>query len=128
MTFTRRLNLFLFGIGLGTILSFVFFGKSCTNMEWAPDGRVRLRMKSTLVRATAPAQRQLDSMSVSLADLRSSMDSCDVDFGASARTDDSLYYTMTGHIGARRYTFRTAALRDYTIDSTATLLWIAPLP
>lgn len=128
MTFSRRLKLFMVGLGLGTILSFVFYGKGCTNMEWAPDGRVRLRMKSTLIHATPFAQAQLDSLRLSLPEMRAQMDSCDVDFSASANTDDSLYYVINGPISGQRVTFRVAALRDYVVDSTATLLSISHIP
>jgi hypothetical protein len=128
MTFSRRLKLFMLGLGLGTILSFVFFGKGCTNMAWAPEGRVRLRMKSTLTRATSTAQQQLHALSLDLASLRAQMDSCDVDFGASRRTDDSLYYAIHGRVSHKQVIFDVCALRDYTIDSTATLLSIRQLP
>ncbi|MBL7986036.1 MAG: hypothetical protein JNM91_13610 [Flavobacteriales bacterium] len=124
MTFGKRLRLFMLGIGLGTILSFLFFGKGCTNMAWAPEGRVRLRMKSTLIHAAPAAQAQLTDLHLDLATLRAQMDSCDVDFSASRRTDDSLYYAMSGRVAGHEVAFDVAALRDYTIDSTATLLRI----
>jgi hypothetical protein len=126
MTFSRRLRLFMFGLGLGTIVSFAIFGKSCTNMAWAPDGRVRLRMKTTLLKATPAAQEQLNALAMDLAALRANMDSLDVDFGASRRTDDSLYYALNGPVNGKDVVFEVAALRDYTVDSTATLLRIAP--
>jgi hypothetical protein len=125
MNFPRRLRLFMLGLGLGTIVSFAMFGKGCTNVGWAPDARVRLRMKSTLLKATPPAQAQLDALSLDLASLRAHMDSCDVDFSKSRRTDDSLYYALNGRVKGREVVFNVAALRDYVIDSTATLLDIA---
>ena len=122
MNFSKRLRLFMLGIGLGTIASFAMFGKGCTNTAWAPEGRVRLRMKSTLVRATPGAQQQLEALSLDLAALRANMDSFDVDFGDSRRTDDSLYYAIRGTVKGKSVSFNVAALRDYMIDSTATLL------
>ncbi len=124
MTFSKRLRLFMLGLGLGTIVSFAMFGKGCTNTAWTPDGRVRLRMKSTLVRATPIAHQQLEALGLDLAALRANMDSCDVDFGDSRRTDDSLYYAISGTVKGKAVSFNVAALRDYVIDSTATLLEI----
>ncbi len=122
MTFSRRLRLFMLGIGLGTLLSFAIFGKSCTNMAWAPEARVRLRMETTLVRATPDADAALKALQLDLATLRANMDSLDVDFSKSRRTGDSLYYEMTGQLNGRALALSIATLRDYVIDSTSTLL------
>lgn len=124
-TFGKRLRLYMIGLGLGTVLSIAIFGKGCSNMEWAPAGRVRLRMHSTLVRTTTTAQQQLGALGITLEQVRASMDSAEVDFAASKRTDDSLYYRITSTLDGRKYQLVAAALRDYTVDSTATLLTIA---
>ena len=126
MTFGRRLRLFMLGLGLGTIVSFMIFGKSCTNTAWAPDARVRLRMKSTLLRATPRAQEALDAMTLDLAALRAGMDSLDVDFSHSRRTDDSLYYELNGPVKGRVVQLSIATLRDYEVDSTSTLIMLRP--
>ena len=126
MTFGRRLRLFMLGLGLVTIVSFMIFGKSCTNTAWAPEARVKLRMKSTLTRATPAADAALRTMELELADLRAGMDSLEVDFGASRRTSDSLYYAIGGKLKGRSILLRVVALRDYTLDSTSTLLTIGP--
>lgn len=123
-TFGKRLRLYMIGLGLGTVLSIAIFGKGCSNMEWAPAGRVRLRMHSTLVRSTATAQQELGALGITLEQVRASMDSAEVDFGASKRTDDSLYYHITSTLDGRKYRLIAAALRDYTVDSTATLLHV----
>ncbi len=120
------MRLFMLGLGLGTIVSFMIFGKSCTNTAWAPEARVKLRMKSTLTRATPAADAALRTMELELADLRAGMDSLEVDFGASRRTSDSLYYAIGGKLKGRSILLRVAALRDYTLDSTSTLLTIGP--
>ena len=127
MTFTRRLRLFILGLGLGTLLSFAIFGKSCTNTAWAPDARVRLRMKSTLIRATPQAQEAMDAMKLDLAALRTGMDSLDVDFSHSRRTDDSLYYELNGPVKGRTVQLSIATLRDYEVDSASTLLMVRPM-
>ena len=124
MTFGRRLRLFMLGLGLGALVSFAIFGKGCTNTGWAPDARVRLRMRSTLVRATPSAQAALDTLRLDLAALRSAMDSFDVDFSNSRRTADSLYYELTGTMHGQPIVINVAALRDYEVDSTATLLML----
>lgn len=126
MTFARRLRLFMLGLGLGTVVSFIIFGKGCTNTAWAPEARVKLRMKSTLIRATPEAEDALKGLGLGLADLRAGMDGLDVDFGGSRRTDDSLYYTIGGSVKGRPVLLRIATLRDYMVDSTSTLLTIVP--
>jgi hypothetical protein len=126
MTFGRRLRLFMLGLGLGSALSFMIFGKSCTNMAWAPEARVQLRMKSTLVHATPQAQAAMDALHIDLAALRASMDSMDVDFSKSRRTNDSLYYELSGRVNGRPVELSIAALRDYVVDSTSTLLMVRP--
>ncbi len=126
MEFKRRLQLYMIGLGGGILLSFGIFGKGCTNTAWMPEARVRLRMHNTLVHATSRAQQQLDAMNIGLADLCAAMDSASVNFKESRRTSDSLYYAMATTLDGRPLTFSVAALRDYMIDSTATLLEIAP--
>lgn len=124
MTFGRRLRLFMLGLGLGTLVSFAIFGKSCTNTAWAPEARVRLRMKSTLLRSTPEAGAALRALALDLAALRADMDSLDVDFSNSRRTSDSLFYRMHGNVSGRTIELDIAALRDYTIDSVSTLLMV----
>lgn len=124
MTFGRRLRLFMLGLGLGTLVSFALFGKGCTNTAWAPDARVRLRMKTTLVRSTPRADAAMDLLRIDLATLRASMDSLDVDFSRSRRTEDSLYYELAGPVHGQPLELSIATLRDYVIDSTSTLLMV----
>lgn len=116
----------MLGIGLGTIMSFMIFGKSCTNTAWAPEARVQLRMKTTLIRSTAQADSAMFMLGIDLADLRASMDSLEVDFGNSRRTADSLYYELAGPVKGRAVNLSIATLRDYDIDSTSTLLSLEP--
>ena len=126
MNFGRRLRLFMLGLGLGTVLSFAIFGKSCTNMAWAPEARVQLRMKTTLVHATPRARAAMEALHMDIGVLRASMDSLDVDFSKSRRTDDSLYYQLSGPVNGRHVELSIATLRDYAIDSTSTLLMVGP--
>ncbi|MBS1548061.1 MAG: hypothetical protein JSU02_11940, partial [Bacteroidetes bacterium] len=90
MTFSRRLLLFGFGLGLGCLLAWAFYGKRLENTDWMPNHRVKLRLQSTLIKATPDAEAQLAPMNLSLADLRKAvLDSCDVDFSDSKRSKDS---------------------------------------
>lgn len=128
MDLKRRIKLFIIGLGLGSIAAYLIFGTRLTNGAWTPQERVKLRLKSTLVHATPEAQAMLAPLGLGLADLRANMDSCSVSFADSRRTEDSLFYAVSGPVKGRRFDLRVAALRDYTIDSTATLLSITPLP
>lgn len=122
MDFKRRLNLYLFGLVLGGILSYLIYGKRLTNTAWMPEARVKLRLHSTLLRTTPAAQTQLDGLHLTLATLRASLDSASVSFAQSRRTKDSLYYAVSGPVDGRMIAYTVATLRDYMVDSTATLI------
>jgi hypothetical protein len=124
MDFKRRLTLFAFGIGLGCILAWGIFGKRLTNTAWLPNERVKLRLINTLTEATPQAQAMLTPLQLSLADLRASMDSCDVDFSQSKRSKDSLIYAVHGTVHGEAVSFMVGTLRDFRTDSTATLMEI----
>lgn len=121
MDLKRRLKLYLMGLVLGGIASYFIFGKRLTNTGWTPEARVILRLKTTLIRTTPQAQAALDAMHIDLPMMRAALDSCDVSFIHSRRTDDSLYYEISGPVGGKPVVFTVAALRDYMVDSTATV-------
>lgn len=121
MDLSRRIKLYVFGVVVGGVLAWAFFGTRLTSTAWMPEDRVKLRLRSTLIKATPEAEAQLAPLQLDLSTLRTSLDSAQVDFKASARTDDSLYYVVHTTIDGRVYTYRCAALRDYVVDSTATL-------
>ena len=125
MTFKRRLLLFSFGIGLGCLLAWGIYGNRLDNTDWMPNHRVKLRLKSTLIKATPEAQAMLAPMNLDLADLRLAMDSCDVDFSDSKRSEDSLVYFVYGTVRGQQVHYMAATLRDFRSDSTATLVSIA---
>jgi hypothetical protein len=124
MTFKRRLTLFVFGIGLGSILAWAIFGRRLTNSDWLPNERVKLRLANTLTQATPKAQAMLAPLGLDLHDLRAGMDSCDVDFPDSKRSTDSLVYAVHGIVQGHAVSFMVATLRDFRTDSTATLMEI----
>jgi hypothetical protein len=124
MTFKRRLTLFVFGLGLGSILAWAIFGRRLTNSDWLPNERVKLRLANTLTQATPKAQAMLAPLGLDLHDLRAGMDSCDVDFPDSKRSTDSLVYAVHGIVQGHTVSFMVATLRDFRTDSTATLMEI----
>lgn len=125
MTFTRRLTLFAFGTALGCLLAWGIYGKRLNNTDWMPNYRVKLRLASTLVKATPEAEAQLAPLNLSLADLRKTViDSCDINFSDSQRSEDSLVYYVYGTVRGQQVQYMAATLRDFRTDSTATLVSI----
>ena len=124
MTFKRRLLLFSFGIGLGCLLAWGIYGNRLNNTDWMPNHRVKLRLKSTLIKATPEAQAMLIPLNLDLADLRTAMDSCDIDFSDSKRSKDSLVYFVYGTVQGQKVHYMASTLRDFRTDSTATLMSI----
>lgn len=122
MTLTRRLYLFGIGIGLGCLLAWGIYGNRLENTDWMPNHRVKLRLQSTLVKATPEAEAQLAPLHLTLADLRYAvLDSCDVNFSNSIRSKDSLVYYVYGTVRGQQVNYMAATLRDFRTDSTATL-------
>lgn len=128
MTLSRRLTLFAFGTGLGCLLAWAIYGNRLENTDWMPNHRVKLRLQSTLVKATPEAQAQLAPLRLSLADLRNAvLDSCDINFRQSVRSEDSLVYYVHGTVKGQPVQYMAATLRDFRTDSTATLTEIRRL-
>ncbi|HRN36325.1 MAG TPA: hypothetical protein PLV70_02065 [Flavobacteriales bacterium] len=122
MTFTRRLSLFGIGLGLGCLLAWGIYGNRLENTDWMPNHRVKLRLQSTLIKATPQGEAQLAPLHLTLADLRQTViDSCDVNFSKSIRSKDSLVYFVHGTVRGQQVHYMAATLRDFRTDSTATL-------
>jgi hypothetical protein len=114
--------LFGFGIGLGCILAWAIYGKRLENTDWMPNHRVKLRLQSTLIKATPKADAELQQLNLDLADLRTTvLDSFDISFSDSKRSEDSLVYYVHGKVHGMNVWYMAATLRDFRIDSTATL-------
>jgi hypothetical protein len=122
MDLSRRIKLYVFGVVLGGIAAWLIYGKRLSNDAWTPESRVKLRLRTTLIRATPAAQDQLRTLGLDLSALRQALDSAEVDFKASRRTDDSLWYVVDTRADGHDYRYTCAALRDYVIDSTATVI------
>jgi hypothetical protein len=117
MTFKRRLKLFLIGIGIGCIAAYFFTGDRWS-MAWAPEARVKLRLKTTLTKARPSAHTQLQAWGIpDVHAIRNDIDAYDIDFSDTRRTKDSMYYVMRKD----SLTIVVATMRDYEKDSTATL-------
>lgn len=122
MDLGRRIKLYVFGVVLGGIVAWGIYGNRLSNTAWMPEERVKLRLRSTLIKATPNAEQELAQHGLDLAALRGALDSSTVDFKASRRTDDSLWYVVHARHDGVDYAYTCSALRDYVIDSTATLL------
>ena len=124
MDLQRRLTLYLIGLIIGGGAAYFFYGERLTSGAWMPEAKLKQRLRSTLVKTTPAAQQELEALRITLADLRQRMDSARIDFGASARNDDSLIYSVTTALHGKQLTLRIGTLRDFDRDSTATLLGI----
>ena len=122
MDFSRRLRLYLLGVLIGGVMAWFFFGQRLLNGGWTPEARVKLRLKSTLTRATPPAEEQLRTAGFTLEALRNAMTDPDMDVTDIRRSTDSMYYTLTGTVQQKKAILSVSVLRDYRTDSTATLL------
>ena len=92
MSLQRRLTLYLIGLILGGMMAYKFYG-----------------------------DQQLAQWSTDLNAVRLSLDSASLDLGASKRTPDSIFYSMRTIVAGRNADLTIAVLRDFDLDTTATL-------
>ncbi|MCB0791402.1 MAG: hypothetical protein H6595_08535 [Flavobacteriales bacterium] len=121
MTFQRRLQLYLFGLVLGGVLSYLIFGQRLFNAGWMPEDRIRLRLESTLVKGRPEALGRLRSWNADLGTLRGRMKSADVVLKRTERRGDSLFYHIDLDVNGHPATLEVLAFKNYDTDSTATL-------
>jgi hypothetical protein len=121
MDLKRRLKLYLVGLLLGGALSWLFFKQRLTNTAWMPEDRIKLRLKTTLLKAHPTAEAQMAQWPTDLNAVRASIDSAEVLFKDTRRSGDSLYYSIQAPVSGRKALLTVLALRDYRADSTATL-------
>lgn len=122
MDLKRRLQLYLVGLVIGGGAAYFIFGERLTNSAWTPEQKLKQRMRSTLINATPEAKARMDAWPADLALLRSSLDSANIDLGASRRTDDSIYYQVDTRVSGRAARMTIGVMRDFDKDSTATLI------
>ena len=122
MDLKRRLQLYLVGLVIGGAAAYFIFGERLTNSGWTPEQKLKQRLRSTLVNATPAGDAQLSAWPADLALIRASLDSADIDLGASRRTDDSIYYQVDTRVSGRAARMTIGVLRDFDKDSTATLI------
>jgi hypothetical protein len=121
MDLKRRLQLYLLGLILGGLMAWAFFGKRLSNTAWMPEDRIKLRLRTTLLKAHPTAEAQMAQWPTDLNAVRASIDGGEVLFKETRRSGDSLYYSITTTVAGRNALLTVVAVRDYRADSTATL-------
>ena len=121
MSLQRRLTLYLIGLILGGMMAYKFYGDRVTNGKWLPENKVKQRLTCNLIKASPEADQQLAQWSTDLNAVRLSLDSASLDLGASKRTPDSIFYSMRTIVAGRNADLTIAVLRDFDLDTTATL-------
>lgn len=121
MDLKRRIQLYVIGLVIGGGTAYTIYGNRITNGAWTPEAKIKQRLRSTLLKVTPDADRQLDERALQLSDVRLSMDSASVDLGDTRRTDDSIYYAVDTRLKGRDTRLIVVGLRDFDQDSTATL-------
>lgn len=121
MSLQRRLTLYLFGLVIGGMMAYKYYGDRITNGKWLPENKVKQRLICTLIKASPEADQQLAQWSTDLNAVRLSLDTATLDLGASKRTPDSIYYSMRTTVAGRNAELTIAVLRDFDRDTTATL-------
>lgn len=121
MDLKRRL--FLYGIGLiiGGLLAFFFMGERLTNMKWTPEERIKLRLKSTLVKSTTEAHQAMLAWPTDLEAVKKSIPAADVLVKNTVRNGDSLFYVLDAEISDRPARMVFLVFSDAMSDTTATL-------
>ena len=121
MDLKRRLQLYLFGLVIGAILAYLFMGERLTNMKWTPEERIKLRLKSTLVKSTAEAQQAMLAWPTDLDAVKKSIPAADVLVKNTERNGDSLFYVLEGELSDRPARMVFLVFSDVMSDTTATL-------
>jgi len=126
MDLKRRLQLYLVGLVIGGGMAYFIYGDRITNGAWLPEAKLKQRLRSTLIKATPEAERQLAERSLQLGDIRAALENAEVDFSASRRTPDTIYYAVDTKLQGSDVRLTVVGLRDFDRDSTATLWAIRP--
>jgi len=121
MDLKRRLQLYLVGLLIGGLLSWLFFKQRLTNTAWMPEDRIKLRLESTLVKARPEAVAQMAQWPTVIDSVRGAIPGSEVLFKETRRSGDSLYYTIHASVAGRPALLTVAVLRDHRVDSAATL-------
>ncbi len=87
MNFWRRFRTYLVGVGLGLLLTYVFFGDRDFH-SWTPEGRVLLAIDSSEVSFSDKAKCQLLCLDISKDSLLKIQDDAMVDFSESETHKD----------------------------------------
>lgn len=93
MTFRQRLNRFLIGLGIGTLICFVLFGQRDW-FDWAPNARVLKRLNETELMMTERAKCLMDCRGISQDHIHYLIENGDVKFGESKVQQDPIIYIV----------------------------------
>lgn len=122
MDFSRRLRLYLFGLIIGGVLAWLFYGERLLNAGWTPEARIKKRIAATLMRTSDEGAEALRQRSISLADVKASIPDAEVILKETRRQGDSILYSLHASIKAEPTHLIVLVYEDYDRDSTATLI------
>jgi hypothetical protein len=127
MDFSRRLKLYLFGLIIGGVLAWLFYGERLLNAAWTPEARIKKRIAATLLRSSQQGVEDLRARSLELEEVKASVPAAEVILKRTRRNGDSMIYVLKAEIQHRPTRLTVLVHRDYESDSTATLLDLSDL-
>ncbi|MCB0787427.1 MAG: hypothetical protein KDB88_07095 [Flavobacteriales bacterium] len=121
MDLRRRIQLYLIGLVIGGALAYLFYGDRLTNAGWTPKERIKLRLGTTLVKASPVAASYLRDHGMPLDSVRLAMREAEVRLKDTRRSGDSLFYEVRVPLQGRPTSMTILVFEDHRRDSTATL-------
>ncbi len=126
MPFQRRLFLYLIGLVIGGFLAYFFMGDRLTNMKWTPKERIKLRLRTTLVKSTPAAERAMQDWPTDLPTVKEGIPKAEVLLDRTERGGDSLFYHLEMDVAGRPALVKVLVSSDLAKDTTATLWMLEP--
>lgn len=126
MDFGRRLKLYLFGVIIGGLLAWLFYGERLLNAGWTPSARIKKRLDATLTHASPMAERSMATWPTDLSRVKAALSDADVVLSETRRSGDSILYTLEATVAEKAARLTIAVMEHYERDSTATLLSLTP--
>lgn len=122
MTFSRRLVLYLIGIGIGSVAAWFIFGERLANKGWTPKERIKKRIHATLVKQSTQAQQQLAAWPADLVQVRAAVPTAEVLLDETRRRNDSLFYTLDAEVAGKPARMVFSVMDRYERDTSAVLM------
>ena len=95
MNFRQRLFKYLIGVGIGLLVSVMFFGDRMSLLtSWLPGNRVIDRLQETTWVSSPQSECLMDCMQLSADSLKLILEEANVDFGASETHEDPMRYVI----------------------------------